>query len=112
MQSNVLTAGITIDDINGWFGNVQHRYFGPRPLIEDNSVRSKSTILTNVRVGYKFSKKWNLHLDVFNLFDRKGNDIDYFYTSRLAGEPSGGVDDIHFHPVDKRSSRLSLRGTF
>ena len=108
----IMTTSVTIDDINGWFGNVQYRYFGPRPLIEDNSVRSASTILTNARVGYKFSKKWNLHFDVFNLFNRKGNDIDYFYRSRLAGEPSGGVDGIHFHPVDKRSSRLSLRGTF
>ena len=106
-----MTTGVTIDDINGWFGNVQYRYFGARPLIEDNSVRSASTILTNARVGYKFSKKWNLHFDVFNLFDRKGNDIDYFYRSRLAGE-LGGVDDIHFHPVDKRSSRLTLTGTF
>ena len=108
----VITAGVTIDDINGWFGNVQYRYFGQRPLIEDNSVRSKSTILTNARVGYKFAKKWNVHMDVFNLFDRKVNDIDYFYTSRLAGEPAGGVDDIHFHPAEKRSLRLTLTGSF
>ena len=106
------TVSMTLDSLSGWSGSLQWRYFGPRPLIEDNSVRSKSTIVTNARAGYNFSKHWGLHLDVFNLFNREGNDIDYFYTSRLAGEPVGGVDDLHFHPIDKRGFRLTLTGTF
>ena len=36
-----------------------------------------------------------LTLEVFNLFDSDVSDIDYFYISRLPGEPLGGVDDIH-----------------
>ena len=51
-------------------------------------------------------------LEVFNLFDRNASDIDYFYASRLKGEPAQGVDDIHFHPVEPRSFRLSLTGNF
>ena len=51
-------------------------------------------------------------LDVFNLFDRKASDIDYYYASRLTGEPAGGVDDIHFHPVEPRSFRLTLTANF
>ena len=47
-------------------------------------------------------------LDVFNLFDRDDHDIDYFYVSRLPGEPPEGVDDRHFHPVESRAFRLSL----
>ena len=39
---------------------------------------------------------------------RKTNDITYYYASRLPGEPPEGVDDIHFHPGEKRSFRLSL----
>ena len=38
----------------------------------------------------------------------KASDIDYFYTSRLPGEPAEGVDDIHFHPVLPRTARLNL----
>jgi hypothetical protein len=34
-------------------------------------------------------------VDVFNLFDAADSDIDYFYTSRLPGEPADGIDDIH-----------------
>ena len=51
-------------------------------------------------------------LEVFNLSDRQASDIDYFYASRLKGEPIGGVDDIHFHPVEPRSFRLTLAATF
>jgi hypothetical protein len=84
------------------------RYFGPRPLIEDNSVRSDSSTLANLAIGYRISDNWNTFLDIFNLFDSKSSDIDYFYTSRLRGEPPGGIDDIHTHPVEPRAFRVSL----
>jgi hypothetical protein len=38
----------------GWFGGLRVRYFGPRPLIEDNSVRSNSSTPVSARLGYKF----------------------------------------------------------
>ena len=79
----VASAGVTLEGGGGWFGALRWRYFGPRPLIEDNSVRSKATSLVNARAGYAFSKTLKLQLDVFNLFNRKDNDIDYFYESRL-----------------------------
>ena len=49
---------------------------------------------------------------MFNLFDRRGSDIDYYYASRLKGEPAEGVNDIHFHPVEPRSVRLTLTANF
>ena len=98
--------------MGSWFGQFQVRYFGPRPLIEDNSVRSSATTLAYLRVGYKVSQDVRLALDVFNLFDREASDIDYYYPSRLQGEPAGGVDDIHFHPVEPRSLRMTLTANF
>jgi hypothetical protein len=47
-------------------------------------------------------------LDVINLFDREASDIDYDYASRLKGEPAGGVSDIQYHPIERRSLRLTL----
>ncbi|WP_085316710.1 TonB-dependent receptor [Derxia lacustris] len=87
---------------------MQLRYFGPRPLVEDGSVRSASTTLASVRLGWRLGPDLRLALDLFNLFDRKASDIDYFYASRLAGEPAEGVADRHFHPVEPRSARLTL----
>ena len=108
----VISAGVTVDNYRKWFGTIRWRYFGPRPLIEDNSVSSAATSLVNARVGYAFDKRLKLQLDVFNLFNRQDHDIDYFYASRLAGEPAAGVNDIHFHPVEPRSARLSVIANF
>ena len=49
-----------------------------------------------------------MRLDVLNLFNRKADDVTYFYTSRLQGEPAEGVADKHFHPAEPRTFRVSL----
>ncbi|BCB26082.1 TonB-dependent receptor [Sulfurimicrobium lacus] len=103
-----LSVGVSAQGASAWSGGLRLRYFGPRPLIEDNSVRSKSSTLVNLRAGYQLSKKMKLTLDVLNLFNSKVSDIDYYYASRLAGE-AAPVDDIHTHPSEPRTARLSLR---
>jgi outer membrane receptor protein involved in Fe transport len=108
----VASFGATITDIGPWSGAFQMRYFGPRPLIEDNSKRSATTAIAYARIGYRIDKRWAVSLDAFNLFDRKASDVDYYYASRLPGEPAGGVDDIHYHPVEPRTLRLTLKATF
>jgi outer membrane cobalamin receptor len=106
--ATVISAGATVDAVRNFFGSIRWRYFGARPLVEDNSIRSKPTSLVNLEAGYKFSNAARLALDVFNLFDAEHSDIDYFYTSRLPGEPAGGVEGIHFHPTIPRTARISL----
>jgi len=108
----VIAAGVTIDDLKGFFGGLRVRYFGPRPLIEDDSVRSSSTTLLNADIGYKLRDDLRLGVEIFNLLDSEDSDIEYFYASRLAGEPAAGVDDIHFHPVEPRSARVTLSLSF
>ena len=108
----VASMGLTVTDWHGWFGALQWRYFGPRPLIEDNSRRSQATSLAYLRVGHAIGKDARLSVDVFNLFNRKVSDIDYFYASRLRGEPAAGVEDIHFHPVEPRTLRATLQLSF
>ncbi|MGE0630409.1 MAG: TonB-dependent receptor, partial [Hyphomicrobiaceae bacterium] len=88
--------------------------FGPRPLIEDNSVRSKSTAPHSAQIGYKFSDTFIARLDGFNLLNQKASQIDYYYASRLQSEVGAvsGVDDIHFHPLEPTSVRLTLTKLF
>ena len=64
---------------------------GSGPLTEDNSVRSRSALTSNLRISHQVNRQTSPTLDVFNLFDRKASDIDYFYASRLRGEAAGGV---------------------
>jgi hypothetical protein len=108
----VLSFGVTVNDLGRWYGGFDLRHFGPRPLIEDNSVRSASTTLAYARVGYKFNPSTKLTVDVFNLFDKRASDIDYYYQSRLSGEGADGANDFHFHPVEPRSMRLTLAHSF
>ncbi|WP_308700637.1 TonB-dependent receptor [Pseudoduganella rivuli] len=110
--NRVLSFGATVRDLGPWSGSFQLRHFGPRPLLEDNSIKSASTTLAYVRAGYQLGKRTNVALDIFNLFDKKASDIDYYYRSRLPGEPADGVDDIHFHPVERRGFRVTLAHHF
>jgi outer membrane receptor protein involved in Fe transport len=108
----VASFGATIVDLGPWSAAFQMRYFGPRPLIEDDSRRSSTTAIAYARVGYKFNRRWSAQLDAFNLFDRRVSDVDYYYASRLPGEPAEGVDDIHYHPAERRTFRLTVKATF
>ena len=108
----VASFGVTLTDRGPWSAAFQLRYFGPRPLVEDSSVRSASTTLAYARLGYQLNRRTRLSLDVFNLFDKRASDIDYYYASRLPGEAVEGVEDRHFHPVEPRSARLTLAYAF
>jgi outer membrane receptor protein involved in Fe transport len=108
----VVSLGATVSQLGPWFGQLQLRHFGPRPLVEDNSQRSQSTTLASLRVGYKVTADTRVAVDVFNLLNRKASDIDYFYASRLAGEPLAGVADRHFHPVEPRTLRVGITTNF
>jgi outer membrane receptor protein involved in Fe transport len=104
----VASAGATVDGLHRMFGSLRWRYFGPRTLIEDNSVRSAPTSLFNLQAGYQLTRTTKLAFDVFNLFNAADSDIDYYYTSRLPGEPLAGINDIHTHPTIPRAVRVSL----
>ena len=108
----VIGGTLTVAPARRVFGGVRLRHFGPRPLIEDNSVQSKATTILNGEVGVRINERLDIVLEAFNLLDSDVSDIDYFYTSRLPGEPAGGVDDIHFHPSIPRTARVMLNVDF
>ena len=108
---NVASVGLAVDHPSGWFGGARLRHFGEAPLIEDASVESDSTTLVNLEVGYHITKSVQLSAALYNVFDSRDNDITYFYESQLPGEAEP-VNDIHFHPVEPRTFRLTLRATF
>jgi outer membrane receptor protein involved in Fe transport len=108
----VVAAGVSLDELRGFSGALRLRSFGPRPLVEDGSVRSAGSTLLSARLGYRIARRWQLGLDVLNLTNARASDIDYYYPSRLPGEPAGGIEDVHTHPVEPRAVRLSLSTVF
>jgi hypothetical protein len=107
----VLAAGITLQSPNGLHGALRLRYFGPRPLLEDGSIKSDSSTVVNFEVGYRH-ERFDVRLDVLNLFDSEDDDITYWYASRLPGEPDEGVEDYHFHPIEPRNRRAYVTWKF
>jgi hypothetical protein len=108
----VASAGVTLGEDTGWFGALRWRFFGPRPLIEDGSVSSGATSLFDARLGYTFQNGLKFTLDILNLLNAQADQIDYYYTSRLPGEPLAGVNDIHFHPVEPLAVRFTVAKAF
>jgi hypothetical protein len=108
----VISAGLTIEPRQPLFGSLRARHFGPRPLIEDASVRSRATTIWNGEAGYRLSRTARIVVEVFNLFDAAVADIDYFYVSRLPGEPFEGIADVHTHPALPRTVRLGVQVGF
>ena len=105
------SVSATWNGSGAWSGGMRLRYFGPRPLIEDGSVNSKSSTLTNLQMTYAATKQLKLRLEMLNVFDRKVSDIDYFYESQLAGE-AAPVTDLHTHPAEPRTVRAAINWSF
>ncbi len=108
---SLVSVGVAIDHPSGWFGGARFRHFGEAPLIEDNSVRSQPTMLVNLEAGYRLNRQWKVSAALYNVFDSTDNDITYYYESQLPDEPQP-VEDIHFHPVEPRTVRVTLSSTF
>ena len=129
--SMIASAGIRLGDKTGWFSALRYRYFGPRPLTEDNAFVSPASGILNGQLGYRFDNGWRIQLDGFNLLNSRSDQISYAYGSLLksdalfakcfpvSGAPTAtaavcqnGVMDRVLHPVEPLALRLTVAGQF
>lgn len=104
----VVSAGVLHQFGHGLEAAVRLRYFGPRPLVEDNSLRSDATALVSAQLRWAPSAAWSLTATVLNALARDDADITYAYDSRVT--PLAPLQtERHFHPVEPLQARLSLR---
>lgn len=108
--AEVFSAGISAEPLKDFDLTIRLRHFGKAPLIEDGSVSSDPTTLVNFGAFYTFGS-FRAGAEVFSLLDENDADITYFYDSQLPGE-AAPVSDRHFHPVEPRQFRFSLRYRF
>jgi outer membrane receptor protein involved in Fe transport len=107
----VVSGGVSALITDELVATLTVRHLGEAPLIEDNSVRSSTSTVANALLRWQ-SGRFGITGEVLNIFDTGDSDIQYFYASRLPGEPPEGVDDLHFHPAEPRTFRVSLRLSF
>ncbi len=103
---HMASAGITAGNEEGLYTSLRARYFSPRPLDESGDIEGDTSFQLNGRIGYRRGP-WDFAIDCLNILDRKDNDIEYYYESRLPGEPAEGIADVHLHPSEPRQFRLS-----
>ncbi|MDB5712970.1 MAG: TonB-dependent receptor [Sphingomonadales bacterium] len=106
------SAGLLIDNLGPWFSSVAYRNLGAHPLTQDNRVRSSGYREVNANLGYKITPHLKIQVDVYNVTNSRDDAADYYYTTRLAGEPADGVDDIQAHPLELRSARFTVTANF
>ncbi len=102
------SSGISIGEGTGAFASLRSRYFSPRPLNGDGSIESDDAFQLNARVGYRTENDWEFAIEALNLLDAKDNDVEYYYASRLRGEPAAGIEDVHLHPYEPFQIRFSV----
>ena len=107
----VLSSGFTWTPVQNLSTTLRLRHFGERTLDSFDNIQSDPLTVVNLGIDYNI-ESWNLGLDVLNLFDSNDHDIDYLYNSRLNGEPTAGIEDIHFHPIEPRAIRFSIKYLF
>ena len=110
---NVVAGGVTWSSAHrGLYGAVRVRHFGSYPLIETDEYRASASTLVNADVGVRLVRGLMLQATLLNALNSHASDIQYFYESRLRGEPTAGVADVHFHQVEPRQVRASLGWAF
>jgi len=124
----VASAGVTLGEQLGWFGDLRWRFISSRPLTEDNVFRSAPLSVFNGQIGYRFANGWRIQLDGLNLLNSHADQATYAYGSLLktdnlfalcnSGSPppaavcQNGVMDYALHPIEPFAVRLTVAATF
>jgi len=88
------TGGLDFKFANGLNGGISYRYMKDRPANEDNSLVAKGYFVSDLTVYYS-KKKYEVGLEIQNLFNTKWREEQYEVESRLRNEPAP-VDDVSF----------------
>jgi outer membrane receptor protein involved in Fe transport len=91
-----LVSGINILHPSGWYGTIDFRYLDNRPANENNTIVAKGYGITDLNLGYK-KNKFNVGIQVQNLFNSEWNETQFATESRLFNETEP-TEEIHFTP--------------
>ncbi|HEY2721792.1 MAG TPA: TonB-dependent receptor [Chitinophagaceae bacterium] len=88
------TAGLDFKFDNGMNGGISYRYMKNRPANEDNNLIAKGYFVTDLTANYT-KKKYEVGLEIQNLFNTKWREEQFEVESRLRNEPQP-VDEVDF----------------
>lgn len=127
---------VYVKNLGRWSGGLAYRYLSAFPLTSGPCVNSAAvkdfpgatscadapTAKGQVNgsgygewsgdLRYAFDDGWGAALGIYNLLNKRADAMEYWYVDRLQGEPAAGVADVHVHPLEPVSLRLSLSKNF
>ncbi len=127
---------VYVKNLGNWSGGLQYRYLGAYPLSSGpcansavsndfpglktcaqapalrNEVNGHGYGEWNGDVIYTFGGGFSASLGIYNITNKKADAMEYWYVDRLQGEPSYGAADLHSHPLEPISARLTLAKRF
>lgn len=109
----IYSAGALVNGLGPWSGALQWRRLGTHSLNDGEKYPQDGGYSEwNLDVSYAAPHGFKLTVGIFNLFNSKDAAADYYYTSRLPGEPAEGITGFQTHPLEPRSARFTLAKTF
>jgi outer membrane receptor protein involved in Fe transport len=114
----VVSAGVTVQDVGRVSGSLRGRHLGRRPLVPDGSIFSRPSFVLNGQINVRLNGRFEIGADIFNILDRKYEDIAYYFPTRIRDpRPGGSLEpgeqkDFVTHPGEPRTARIRLRARF
>ena len=95
-----------------WSSGLEYRYLSAFPLSSDDRVQGHGYGEWNANARYALNDGWSVGLGVYNVLNLRADAAEFWYVDRLPGEPLAGVADLHVHPLEPRSVRLTVSKAF
>jgi len=109
----IYSLGVLVNGLGPVSGALQWRRLGTHSLDDGHKYPQDGGYSEwNLDVSYALPAGLKFTVGVFNLFNSKDAAADYYYTSRLPGEPAEGITGFQTHPLEPRSARFTLSKTF
>lgn len=102
------SLNVYVKALGPWDADLQYRLLGPYPLSADNVVNAPGYGEWDADIHYLMHDGWTFGIGLYNLLDARANAVEFWYIDRLPGEPAAGVPDIHVHPLEPFTMRLTV----
>ena len=103
---------VYVKNLGSWNGSLGYRYLSGFPLSADNVIQGHGYGEWSGDAHYALPHGWGVGLGIYNLTNKRADAAEFWYVDRLPGEPAAGVADIHVHPLEGRTARLTIAKSF
>jgi outer membrane receptor protein involved in Fe transport len=103
---------IYLKNLGAWNGSLGYRYLSGYPLSADDAVKGHGYGEWSGDVHYELGRGWSVGLGIYNILAKRADAAEFWYIDRLPGEPAEGVADVHIHPLEGRTGRLTIEKKF